>query len=514
MPAPANVKFNVQNFTKGVSTPLTDIFFVEGITKRGPVSDPKDIITSWPDFQRLFGGLLTTSDFPLLCKRALKRGSKLRVNRVTHYTSNATTAVKAPALNVTNDDSTPVNLFTIQPKYHGVDYNNITVKITAASNANASYFDIQVVHANEADLTETYTNIKNPIASTASNQTFLDDVKVRSQLIDFGYIDCTSVSDLHPEVADYAFVSGADGDAVVDADYAGVQADGNGFYAFDNYDDANIIACPEISTATVNAAGAAYAAARQDLVFFAHLSNAVTTAAALVTARDSVTPKSKFSEVFAGGIKLRDETTLQEISKSEMGDVLGIAAFVHGTLGPWFSLAGLKSRVDDAIGVVTNFGTPAKATNLTTLAQSQINVMCVKNGVVQLSGNFSGQIENDLEKFASTVFLIIYLKKALRPVFESYLEEPNDPQTWKAMYNHVKPFLDSLAGPEKRALWKYEYIDDHDANSLSDLQVNTATDVQNGKYKINLKIWPIASLQELTINIMIVQGAEGSVTVE
>lgn len=76
------VNFNVENQTQQASIPFNGITFVEGITKRGPINDPKTVISSWAQFERIFGGLITTSNFPHLCKRALDGGARLRVNSI------------------------------------------------------------------------------------------------------------------------------------------------------------------------------------------------------------------------------------------------------------------------------------------------------------------------------------------------------------------------------------------------------------------------------------------------
>ena len=69
-----DISFYVDSLQKGLSC-------VEGKTERGPVN--KAIyISSWPKFVESFGGLLTDSDFPLLCQRALARGACLWVGRV------------------------------------------------------------------------------------------------------------------------------------------------------------------------------------------------------------------------------------------------------------------------------------------------------------------------------------------------------------------------------------------------------------------------------------------------
>jgi len=506
MPNAATVQFNVKNFTPGVSTPAPGIFYVIGDTKRGPVEQPdlgKSLINSWPQFERLFGGLIDTSDFPYLCKRALARGARLRVCRID---SAATPAVKATVVNIQNT-TTPATLFTAIPKYKGANYNNITITTVTPSNGDtANYFNMTVVHALESDLNETYENIGKFIVGTggeAGNQTCLDEVIAMSQLIDFGYVDLSAeLDEAVPELKSWgAFTGGVDPAGIVAADYTAAVV------TFDNVDDGLILACPEMDDDTMNAAGITYAAARKDLNFFAHLPNSIITAADLVTERTTVASNSKYGAFFCGGIKVREERTLQEKVMSEMGDVLGIAGYIHNTFGQWYSLAGqTKGMVQDAIGVVNNFGTPGGFADLNTLANAQINAMVQKNGIVQLSGNFSAQYDNNSEKFLNIVMLVLWMKKTIKPILESYLEEPNDPITFQKIYYHLKPFLDKLASPAYRALYKYEYYGDQFANTIDDLQVNNPTDVQNGKYKINLKIWPIPSLQELVFNLMLVQG--------
>lgn len=508
MPEASRIIFNVQDFTTGVSTPLTGICYVIGITKRGPIENPvlgESLITSWPQFERTFGGLLTLSNFPLLCKRALARGAKLRVCRVD---STATPAVKATLKSIPNGDASPANLFTIEPKYAGADYNNLSVEILAASNGNSNYWDLSITHSLEPSLNEYYPNISAFKKSTATNQTNLNDIKKSSRLVNLGYLDASSATLLIPAVAAAsAFSGGVDPIGHVDSDYTGAMA------TFDDLDDALVMAVPDVDSDAVNAAGATYAASRGDIVFFAHLPNSINTASGLVAERVAVASNTKHVAFFAGGLKIRHPETLLEISISEMGDVLGLLGYVHGNFGAWYSLAGqIKGEIPDSTGVVNNFGSSAKFSELNTLANAQINMAVVKNGVVQLSGNFSGQYENNVQRFLSVVFLVLWMRKAFVPVLESYLEEPNDPTTWRSIYNQLKQTLDKLVSPQLRALYKYEYYGDQDANTIEDVQVNDPVDIENGKYKINLKIWPIPALQELTLNLMLVQG-EG-VTVE
>ena len=502
MPNTAKVQFNVKNFTPGTSDPQPAIFGVIGITKRGPIEQPDLlIVNSWSQFERIFGGLIdTTSDFPFLCKRALARGARLRVCRVDAV---STPAVKATAKSIQNSDGVPVTLFTAQPKYQGLDYNNIKIEITNPSNGiTADYWNMYITHDLEPELNEAYINLPKFVDGLASAQTVLDEVKAMSQLLDFNYVDTTAGVIMRPAVlAASAFTGGVNPAGHVAGDYVAAMQ------KFNNVDDCMILATPEMSITAINQGGATYCDGRKDMVFFAHLSNSLTTAVALTGERTTIANNTPFVHFFAGGIKVRREKTLVEASISEMGDVLGVAAYVHNNFGPWYSLAGWnRGRIDDALGVVNNFGTPASFADLNTLANSQINMLVQKNGIVQISGNFSGQAANDQLRFSSVVFFTIWLQKTLMPILEQYLEEPNDTITFKKIYYHLKPLLDKLASPDYRAVYKYEYYGDQDANTLDDLQVNDKVDVQNGKYKINLKVWAIPSMQELTFNLMLVQG--------
>ena len=86
MPNSPIVDFNEVDLTPGLVKPATGIAFVIGETLRGPINKPSDLIRSWPQFNRMFGGLIDGNDFPRQCKRALDKGAILRVNRIAHYT--------------------------------------------------------------------------------------------------------------------------------------------------------------------------------------------------------------------------------------------------------------------------------------------------------------------------------------------------------------------------------------------------------------------------------------------
>mgnify|MGYP000968235237 FL=1 len=80
------VKFNIKDLSFSVANVLKGISGVQGITLRRPHAKPDLLITTWNQFVATYGGYISNSDFPLLCKRAFDRGVQLRVSRVGHYT--------------------------------------------------------------------------------------------------------------------------------------------------------------------------------------------------------------------------------------------------------------------------------------------------------------------------------------------------------------------------------------------------------------------------------------------
>ena len=606
MPAP-KVNVNIKNLVQNVSTPLSGIFFVSARTERGPVSDPSDIVGSWSQFQKIFGGIIADNNDALVCKVMLERGAKLRVNRMVHYTdptdASTTTAVKANvnegilltfsadlvASNTINmtvnsvaiaevtyasssnntmgliaaaigamdgvqyaETVTPASgnirqilvlpdsttdlviasaavtngasqatitqadkghivdnrgniLFNVAAKNHGADYNNIEIEISDASNANSAYFDMTVTHTGDTTLTESYTNLTITGQPNIAASSFLDAVMNATQLLTFSYVDLSALTGtLRPLNGVYYFENGDDGDAVVDADWIGDSGAKTGFYAFDTYDDTYAITTAHEPSNAVLVAGSAYTAARKDMVYIAHLANSYTTDTTLATARGTTAIDNPYCYICAGGIKVTHPQTSASVSLPETPQVIAAIAYTQAIAFPFYSFAGTnRGLMPGILGVVNNFGTPGMSSNLDNLINRQINAAVVADGRAYIVGNYSAQLADTPMKFMNIVMLILYIKKALQPMLRNYLEEPNLPKTWKAIYFNVKPFLDSLVTNGALEYDGYRWNGDQDAASSDDYQVNNATDVSNGKYVINFMIKPVASLQEINMNIVL-----------
>ena len=166
-----------------------------------------------------------------------------------------------------------------------------------------------------------------------------------------------------------------------------------------------------------------------------------------------------------------------------------------------------RGVIASALGpVMKNLGGPADIDTLNEFAQWYMNLFVIKNTRTQgqrtmLWNGFTSNPVDDSEKFISIVRLNLYLKKNLRPILESYIEEPNTFETWKRIYYEAKDLLDDLQN--RKAITTYTWLGDQDAQSYEDLQVNNEADVRQGKYKAQLKYKEIVPMQDIEMDVII-----------
>lgn len=398
------------------------------------------------------------------------------------------------------NDSNNIELFELKPKYEGADYNNFIVTINPGSNGQPGYFNINLKHKIEPTIQENYVNLKIDGNPTASNSTYLNNIISQSKYLDVIYKDLsTTTGQLTPLPIAFQFSGGSDGTAPVDSDYIGDSTARNGLFAFDEYDDSYQLTTLDNDNPVVQVAGSSYAKNRGDLVYFPFLEGG--DKPALITKRGQL-GDNKYQYIYGGHTSINDPITNQVKQINPIGDIFALIASTDRNYGEWYSFAGPnRGIIDGVLGVTPNFGAPASWKDLDDLANRQINMVINRSGSIKLWGNFTGQFKNDQERFLSILRLIMFLKKSLRPTLETFLEEPNDIPTWKRIYYTVKPFLDSLV--TRRALYSYQWQGDQNATSMSNLQVNDPTEVGEGKYKVNLVIKAIPSIQEINVNIIL-----------
>ena len=512
----AQVIFQEEDRSFFVNSLLQGIGAVLLKTPRGKYGISDEIFTNETEFVKAYGD--ASPDFPgiILAKRALRRGAKLRVVKIGHHTTIADPtsidAVKAiidesgPDFAQTSD-GVPLSVFDLTMKYAGADYNNIEVKITAASNGDANAFNLEINHLIDTYLNEKYENILIPGKPTAAESHYLDEVIAKSRIMDvtYGDVSTSAMATVRPTNGTWPCINGTNGGAVVDADYAG-DAGGTGVYYLRKYDDFEAFAALDNESDAYANAAAAYAASREDCIALIHIPNSNDSAAEVTAARLAQTVDTRYAQYWCGGIKIRNPYVSSDLSTpleiSEIGDVLGILCRSSAEFGPWYSFAGnQRGKVLDAIGVVNNFATGGPS-NLDELAQKQVNAVVQVGGDIFLKGNFSAQKASSRKSFMNVVKLLIYIKKSLKPTLERYLEQPNDFRTFRELYSEVNPFFESLKGNDKRALVDYDWRGDQFANDDSGLRINNRADLDQGKYTVELWLKEVVSLQVFTLKLI------------
>lgn len=604
MPNSPKSEFNEIDLTFSVSTPPLGISGVQLRTKRGPFGNTSTIIPTWGQFVRVYGGLMPgVTDGPHLVKRAFERGSKLRINKIGHYTDitnpatldavfaapiNSTVLTLSAAMTagsidviingvtitqpfVTNMAATwaslvqkifanqtlkqlvaaaagwtntiftltskgsspltvtasttgaggitaasttkatfdntlggsPVTLFAITPKYPGADYNNLVVSILNASNGSSDFFNLRVDHLQEPDIFELYENLYIQGNPSVAVSHYLDKVISGSSLVKVTYNNLNGTTGVQrPANISIKYSGGTDGSALTDSDYIGDSASKLGLHAFTAVDDIMEIATLDNESSAVMIAGSAYAATRKDLQYFVHLPNSTATEQGLISLRDATAIDTKYTMFFAGGLSVTDPQSAAPVNISELGDIIGMAAYSAEKAGPWQSFAGIqRGLILNALGIVNNFGTPGNTTLLNMLCNHGINVVVNSKNRRKLNSCYTGQITDSDYSFGSVTRMVIFMKKTIGPLMENYLEEPNDIITWKKIYQAVQPFLKSMK--DKRAISKYDWQGDQFANTFDDLTTNQLADVDQGKYRVNLFMTSIKPLIDIGISIIL-----------
>lgn len=498
-----NVNVTVINQASDVSTPLEGVYAVLGKTKRGPINQPNEIIENWKQFTRLYGGLLTDSNFPLLCRRMLNSGIKLRVSRVAHYTTIADkttlTATKAALVNPIEDDNSD-EVFKVLPKYEGADYNNLVVSIGNADNGNPDAFNMVITLVGDSSINESYTNLE---ITDLDNNNFLIDVINNSRIVDIEYVDLSALTlPVRPENGTYTFENGSDGGALTATDYSGNSISETGLYSFDAVSDCEILSAPGFEDSNFYVSLNSYVSNRGDMFGLIKIPNNLTTEIAINGFKNTTNIDSENVGFFTGGLKILNADTNQRIETSEIADISIIANNTHTRFNKWRSFAGIENGVIlDTFGVVNNFGGVGKSDQLNALSRNQVNAVVSEDGLIYLRSGFTATKKFGPLSYISNSILKIYLVKNLKQRLRTYLERPLDLNLPTIIAQEITPWLDELQA--KSAFFSYQWLGDQGVSSLNQLQINDPIDFQNGIYAVEFRFTPVSPLQEIKVRLII-----------
>lgn len=536
------VKFNLVNNNVEKTTPTQGISVVLARTTKGPQNDPSELINSVAKFNKIFGSEIVPDGSISNIEKALAGGSTLRIIRV--QGSDATAGMvgsKEKNVILFSVGSTKVG-FNLQTKYKGdvigsgstysfqaaQSGDNIVYKVVDADGSTVLDSGTLLTFKAKSDhnnLIIDYQALNNffqsnpyfePVIGTLTGVTF---TSVEGMLDWLESLDGTSSSltvqfngaALTPT---YQAISGTLGNAgtvpTIDDWKAALE------YVKDVQDAYQVIAShvhqhlSSSDVTTFHNAVKLMADELQEWVYYIEVpkeNNTVAKIQAWMKTAMSAIGNSKFVAYFGGGIKYYNARgTLKDCDV--LGTILGLGDASAVNYGPYRSFAGMnRGLIPDGVGpVCPNYGAPSRYDELNELANSYVNMIVVKDTrsagkTTMLWHSFTSQVKQDSFRFLNIVRLVLYMKKTIRPIMESYIEEPNIWGTWKRIYLEVKPFLDNLV--TDNAITDPQWIGDQDATSWDELQLNNEADCRQGKYHVQCVFKDVATMQDITIDLII-----------
>ncbi len=350
-------------------------------------------------------------------------------------------------------------------------------------------------------------------ALTLSSATLLGGTEAIAATGTITFDTTPTIIDNPADIGPIALADGDDGSSVVDADWIGASAGQTGFYAFDGIDDAFGLGSIEATSPTVTAAGLAYCENREDMVYICEVPSSEVDADGAVDFRMGTGTYShaafdtSYGALYFGRPLVNSARTSAVIDISNVGDVIGVHAYNDKKGEVWTAAAGMqRGRVPNTLGVHYNVGTPARATELDDLANHQINPILSfpDTGTVVWDQN-TLQITPSALQSLNVRRLLIYMRKALTKINRLYLFEPNDPQTWRAVYRLINPWMADLLG--RRAFYDYLIQCDQDARNIDDAILNTGEVIDRGEFKCRIFIKPTRVVKYFGIEAVITKSS-------
>lgn len=375
--------------------------------------------------------------------------------------------------------------------------NDVTVTTVAAQSGNPAQVDITIAIAGYPDYTQSIKNF--PKVPTAQD---IDNLK---QVYKYAYITAFTTS---MPIGTVTLSGGAKSLAITTTDYVGDQIAETGIHAFDTSSLPTKISCPEIADPILDMALANYADARKDLIAVVRTPVGVDGATAVdyregtgIYSHQPIDTWRAF--MFTGGLYVIDPLDGQKKYIPELGDVLGCMSNRDNKQKEWFTFAGSKrGRIKNCLGVAYNLGSAARQASADLVDVRGINMVIEHPdfGVVAW-GNSTLQKADTLLKHANVAELMIFLTRALKPLIQSELFDPNDIQTWKAIHRRVIPLMELVKNG--RGIWKYLYQGDQDVDDVSQCTVNQPSNIDAGMYEFRIFVAPKVGMKYVGLKVAV-----------
>lgn len=542
------LKFNLKNNNVESTVPLNGVSVVLARTTKGPQNDPSTLISSLSQLSKVYGKEIVPDGSISNIEKALAGGSTLRIVRV--QGSDATKGL----VGTKDNDLFSIQVgsikigFGLQTKYKGDSIGSgSTYTFQAALNGSSVVYKVVDADGNTILDSGTMFTFKSkddnnaavfdylalsnffqsnpyfePIITTPSDQItsiegmidWLGTIDGSNQIItvQFNSADLT---------VDYTSVDGTPGDQGTTPT---LQDWETAFESILDFNDMYQVIASHVhqhlsSTDSVkfHAFVKTYADKLQEWIYYIECPKTNDTKAKMITWMNTTLASvghSMFIAYFGAGIKYYNNAGILK-DCDVLGSVIGLGDASAINYGPYKSFAGMnRGTLPDSLGPVSpNYGSPSRYDDINDLAHNYLNLIVVKDTkssgkVAMLWHNFTSQVKQDSFRFISNVRLVLYMKKQFRPIIESYFDEPNIWGSWKRLYMEAKPIIDDLVTDE--AITDPNWIGDQDATSWSDLQINNEADARQGKYHAQFKFKDVATMQEITLDLVIDQASKES----
>lgn len=441
----------------------------------------------------------------------------LTVSAVTYSGGYTTITYTTTVSAVTVGDSvtwsfTGTNTLSLTAANVGSWGNSVSFEIKRSAANVANTVDIVASLVGSPDLTETFRNM--PTTPSATDITRFNDAMklVQWNTHTAPITRCPAVT-LTGGTDDYA--------SVTDLDYEGSAFSNTGLHAFDELTDIVKIAVPEIATNAMDLIVYNYTIGRgvRELAVL-HAPETLTGYGAIdyrncTGAYSGGTKIDSWRAVMLyGGLKIISPFDNQTpITISWVGDFIGLSAAKDNATFPWFSISGIDSTPLDALDIEYNLNTTSRLQEAEDVTDNGLFPIIRKRigGSERIIawGDRNMQVADSRLRFFNVSELLITIANACRPISEGALFKPNDPLTWKAVYRKVDALMRQVQA--NRGVNAYIYEGDQNAENKSQAVVNTAASIAAGKYRFNLYLDPITTINEVEQNFILAElAADGS----
>jgi hypothetical protein len=370
--------------------------------------------------------------------------------------------------------------------------NKLWYSVAKAANGVADEFDVTFGLDGYPELTVV---VKNQPKTPAAG----DLAKLNDKIKDF--VEVTSFTGDWRAVAKTYLAGGVRNEALItSSDHIGSSVTGIGINAFDEVSECTKIACPGLADPVVDAALVAYAASRKDMLAVVRTPVGAKDQGILdyregTGAYSHQAIDDYHGLMFTGGLKVLHPVTELEVEIPEIGDVLGAMSVKDNSFVEWLSFGGQKrGRIKNTLGVVVNYGAPGRKTWADLVSERGVNAVIdhPSFGTV-IWDNRTLQKANTLLRHANVAELLVYIKRVVTPLVETENFDPNDVDTWKAIYRRVQPILQFIK--DNRGVWDYLYQGDQDVEDVSQAVVNTPAAIDAGSYQFNIFLQPKVAMK-------------------